>query len=1129
MKKKPLLFLLAVCVWGAPTVSSITFDGIGDSSVRVIFNSTSYNVFRIRYGTASCSGGTGTVQTNGTSPSTYVLYGATGNLAGLAPSTPYHVCPETSSDGGATWSTGADATFTTLARTTTLPIAPAAVSTTFPAQSGATLTVASNCSDLQAKLDTASDDQGLGMSDTVIIPTAPTCTGYYTTKRASDSLSFTPSDVVTSNSTIAVASASFSPNQEVRLSTGSPNTGCLPGMLIFPYGLNCDKGGGWRKGGRYYVHIVDGAHVQILDAPSGNPVVPGWINFTADATADTITFLPTWQTPCGFTYLAASAGTNCGAGGLGPYGSIPANTVIQLVSTGTLPGGLSANTNYFLLGGCSMTAVLSPCVSQLSLTSGGAAINITSAGTGTHTIVDQGLGTMYIAPAPTQSGPWVLIKTSGTLPPAGTKIDPSLWSGQMAVIQNASSLVTTPSFQPGILAHNWRMLGITFNTGTNNDYLTSTDPRPYCGGPSTLQDSSFIIFDQVWIHGPGYPNRFGCRTQAANMNLDGFNVGFINYYFDNFDFWKPWYSGLAPTRASASQVTATAGVGHGGNFTTTTTATTTINFTGGATTGTAYVYFKMDGTMEVLAATSTTGNCSTTGTTCNFTTTGSPAFPATGGGPGDRSSCLKLFTIALSGGAVTSVSAADASTTSNPGTTEGSNTIIAGNGPGPYILSNGYFSGAGLPMHYDDSGGPFLPRSDFTVNRNYFTTPAKYQSTQSGSDGLRYFNRQIIEWKGGQRIQMDGDIFDNCFIEVNSVGACSVVTPRGGGYVTDWDVTNNSFLNTGGGTEIATPVDSLQPDSKPAARQRIQNNLALIDAWHHYNSIPGVANPNGIFNYGGYGSEDILINHNTVYNELGTSPGFIHWVLYPVGGMTVQNNVYFYTGDAAMIQNESNTNCPGNDKAFADCAFTAGPGNTSYGFDANLIIPSWAATQTQTGFEPTATVCGAFGTWTGSACSPNPLSILLPLGASQPANVALVKFNADYSLDPTSPYHHSENDGTDPGYNPITLKAAQGAMDFTSVTPASNGATFAYYDWFGTGEICNVFVGTGAITSATPTPDSGTGNSRSTNVIGLATNTLYNYWVVCPSVSSSGTFTTPAGIPIPVKDHGGVSLHGGVR
>ena len=117
------------------TVSNITFDGIGDSSVRVIFNvSASFNAMRVRYGTSTCtSGAGGTVQINGTSPASYMLFGMTTDLSGLAPSTLYHVCPEVSGNGGSTWSTGADATFTTAARTQTFPLAPLAVSTTFPA------------------------------------------------------------------------------------------------------------------------------------------------------------------------------------------------------------------------------------------------------------------------------------------------------------------------------------------------------------------------------------------------------------------------------------------------------------------------------------------------------------------------------------------------------------------------------------------------------------------------------------------------------------------------------------------------------------------------------------------------------------------------------------------------------------------------------------------------------------------------------------------------------------------------------------------------------------------------------------------------------------------------------------
>ena len=140
--------------------------------------------------------------------------------------------------------------------------------------------------------------------------------------------------------------------------------------------------------------------------------------------------------------------------------------------------------------------------------------------------------------------------------------------------------------------------------------------------------------------------------------------------------------------------------------------------------------------------------------------------------------------------------------------TEGCNCIISGNGPGPYIFSNTYMNATGLPMHYDDGGGPpLLPRGDYTITRNYFNTPALRKRMAGGpsSNGLWYGNRQPIEWKGGQRIILDGNIFNGCFEQINPVGVCSAVTPRSGGYVTDVAMTNNSYLNSTGRHESTEP------------------------------------------------------------------------------------------------------------------------------------------------------------------------------------------------------------------------------------------------------------------------------------------------------------------------------------
>jgi hypothetical protein len=93
MKRLGLLLSCAVCTFAqTPTVSNIHFDGLGDSSVRVLFDiSGSFNAFRIRYGTSNtASGSGGTVQVNGTSSGTYRRIDMAGNVSGLAPGTTYY-------------------------------------------------------------------------------------------------------------------------------------------------------------------------------------------------------------------------------------------------------------------------------------------------------------------------------------------------------------------------------------------------------------------------------------------------------------------------------------------------------------------------------------------------------------------------------------------------------------------------------------------------------------------------------------------------------------------------------------------------------------------------------------------------------------------------------------------------------------------------------------------------------------------------------------------------------------------------------------------------------------------------------------------------------------------------------
>jgi hypothetical protein len=72
------------------------------------------------------------------------------------------------------------------------------------------------------------------------------------------------------------------------------------------------------------------------------------------------------------------------------------NAKIRFTSTGTLPGGLTAGVDHYVLNAAPMT---SPYTMQVALTLGGTAITLTTTGTNVHTIVPQETTTYTVASA----------------------------------------------------------------------------------------------------------------------------------------------------------------------------------------------------------------------------------------------------------------------------------------------------------------------------------------------------------------------------------------------------------------------------------------------------------------------------------------------------------------------------------------------------------------------------------------------------------------------------------------------------------------------------------------------------------------------------------------------------------
>ena len=116
-------------------------------------------------------------------------------------------------------------------------------------------------------------------------------------------------------------------------------------------------------------------------------------------------------------------------------------------------------------------------------------------------------------------------------------------------------------------------------------------------------------------------------------------------------------------------------------------------------------------------------------------------------------------------GSIIGVSNADA--TDSSFASEGCQCMIGGVGPGPYLFQDNYLSAVGLPWHHDESGGEWMMRGDYSYIRNTFHAPFSRLYGHPTSDGMRYSHRQLLEWKSGHRIHLNGNIFDGSWAEDN--------------------------------------------------------------------------------------------------------------------------------------------------------------------------------------------------------------------------------------------------------------------------------------------------------------------------------------------------------------------------
>jgi hypothetical protein len=483
-----------------------------------------------------------------------------------------------------------------------------------------------------------------------------------------------------------------------------------------------------------------------------------------------------------------------------------------------------------------------------------------------------------------------------------------------------------------------------------------------------------------------------------------------------------------------------------------------------------------------------------TNNSCNY----SDAWPKDFVG---NNAAAQIGCVALQDGNVTATVNADA--ISNPYDTEGCQCMIGGIGPGPYAFINNYVEGSGNVWHHDDGGSTWATRGDYYYYRNRFHAPLTEMFGGQESDGLLYEHRHLLEWKAGQRILLEGNVFDGGWVEATPYGEFIDFSSVTGGGIRDVDVKNNTFQH--GATVMFSPssITGGLPKPAPPIRFRFENNLVWDISGSKYCAHGQAFCPEqggfGAILAGSQGAEDWIVSHNTIVGNTGSEPSFLWITETRVEGVAVTNNILYLSpglgeGVSADVNGNKNRNCKTvYGKAAADCALE------NYVFEHNIL----------TGTEDRNTIRSW---WPG----PNNYVPAKPSDLSKLGNVVRNPYsgfqefrpNPDFCANCASPSGEWQYVGVDTD----KLDQAQGKVTkldipASSLTSTSATIVFTAPDT----QSCPVDYSNSdplVINNFVRVKDSGSGRTRKVALSGLSPGTTYHYRVNCAVEQPTGSFTT---------------------
>ena len=317
---------------------------------------------------------------------------------------------------------------------------------------------------------------------------------------------------------------------------------------------------------------------------------------------------------------------------------------------------------------------------------------------------------------------------------------------------------------------------------------------------------------------------------------------------------------------------------------------------------------------------------------------------------------------------------------------------IAGwSGPGPFKIVNNYLEAAGENVLFGGADPRItnLVPSDIEFLRNHCFKPLSWKPSHPSYAGIHWSVKNLFELKNAQRVLIDGNVFENCWVDAQT-GFIILFTPRNQDGTAPWSVVQDVTFTNNICRHAAAGIQFLGQDynfpSQKAQRIKIKNNL--------FHDIGGaVWGGNGRLFQFVDGTADVHIDHNTALHtsNIISADGTAHTGFVYTNNLTPHND-YGVIGAGRSIGNDSlNYFFPGN--YFSRNVIVGGPGQ------------------------------------------------VYPTGNFFPASLNDVQFvdqsNFNYRLSSTSPYRNAGTDGLDIGADYDAIAAAIGG---TSPPPTPNQA-----------------------------------------------------------------------------------------